>query len=138
MIKIKSKPAAKPKASPAPSRRAASDTSTTNFVFYANPTLLLVCVPAVAPALISLLAAAELTGVHPELLRYYCRLGVIEAHRDGTEGDPTFDEYALQEVRRLEHYRRHLGVCRRALPLLCALRREGERLHIELRFLDGA
>ena len=125
-------------ASPALPSRAGPQKSPTNFVFYAHPALLLVCVPAVAPARFSLAVAAELTGVHPELLRYYCRLGVIEACRNGPGGELTFDENVLHDVRRLEHYRRHLGVCRRALPLLCALRREGERQHIELSFLLGA
>ena len=53
------------------------------------------------------------------------------------ESEPTFDENALHEVRRIEHYRRHLGVGRRAVPLICELRREGERLQIELRFLGS-
>jgi hypothetical protein len=137
MATKKSAPTATPMKPPAPPRRAAPETGTTNFVFYANPALTLVCVPARAPALFSLEAAAALTGVHPELLQYYCRLGVIERFDDGPAGEPTFDENALHEVRRVEHYRRHLGVCRRALPLLCELRREGERQQIELSFLCG-
>jgi hypothetical protein len=136
MVKMKSKPPGRPTA--APPRHADPEVPTTRFVFHTNPVLLLVCAPASVPARVSLAAAAELAGVHPELLRYYCRLGVIESHRDGTTGEPTFDENPIHEVRRLEHYRRHLGVCRRALPLLCALRREGQRQHLTLRFLDGA
>jgi len=107
----------------------------TNFIFYANPTLAIVCVPAGVPASCSLESAAHLTGVHPEMLRYYCRLGLLGDQRMESEGDPTFDDHALQEVRRIEHYRRHLGIHRRALPLICELRRKGERLQIELRFL---
>ena len=97
--------------------------------------LALVCVPADAPALFSLDAAADLTGVHPEMLRYYCRLGLLGEDRATRANAPTFDEEALREVRRIEHYRRHLAVSRRALPLICELRREAERQDIEIHFL---
>jgi hypothetical protein len=112
-------------------------TITTEFTFYANPTLTLVCMPPEAPALFSLDFAAELTGVHPEMLRYYCRLGLLGKDRARMDCEPTFDEDALQEVRRIEHYRRRLAISRRALPLICALRREAERLEIEIQFLRG-
>jgi hypothetical protein len=131
MATKKSEATAKPKAP----RHAALETDKTNFIFYANPTVALVCVPADGPMLFSLEAAAGFTGVHPDLLRYYCRIGLIESVADGLTDEPAFDESALQEVRRLEHYRRHLGVCRRALPLLCELRRKSERQHIEIGFL---
>jgi DNA-binding transcriptional MerR regulator len=100
-----------------------------------NPTLTLVCVPDRTSALFSLEIAAELTGVHPDMLRYYCRVGLLGADRASLLHEPTFDEEALQEVRRIEHYRRHLAVSRRALPLVCELRREADRRHIEIHFL---
>jgi DNA-binding transcriptional MerR regulator len=107
----------------------------TNFIFYDNPTLTLVCVSDDTPVLFTLDEAASLTGVHQEMLRYYCRLGLM----DGLHGLPAtellFDEDALREIQHIEHYRRHLGVGRRALPLICELRRQGERLHIDLPFL---
>ena len=111
------------------------ETVAANFIFYTNPTLTLVCVPSEVSALFSLDAAAALTGVHPEMLRYYCRLGLLGEGRAGLEREPTFDEEAVQEVRRIEHYRRHLAISRRALPLICELRREAERQHIEIHFL---
>ena len=107
----------------------------TTFAFYVNPTLALVCLPTDTPVLFSLETAADLTGVHPEMLRYYCRLGLLGADRSVGEREPTFDEAALHEVRRIEHYRRHLAVSRQALPLVCELRREAERQHIEIHFL---
>lgn len=106
----------------------------TNFVFYENPTLTLICVPASAPGRYSLSTAATLTGVHPELLRHYCQLGLLGASRAGTEGEPTFDDNALFEVRRIEHFQRDLGVNRQALPLICELLREVDRLQAEVRF----
>ena len=107
-----------------------------NFAFYANPTLALVCVPSGASARFSLDDAAHLTGVHAEMLRYYSRVGLINSRRGFLETDLFFDENALHEVRRIEHYRQHLGIGLRALPLICELRRAGERLQIELRFLS--
>ena len=106
----------------------------TNFIFYVNPVVTLVCVPASAPALYSLETAAHLTGVPPEMLRHYCRLGLLGAARAGSEREPTFDDNALYEIRRIEHCRQYHGVNLRALPLLCDLWREVERLQTELRF----
>ena len=104
-------------------------------MFYVNPTLAVVCLPADEAAHFPLTIAANLTGVHPEMLRYYCRLGLLGPDRAEGEREPTFDKEALHEVRRIEHYRRHLAVSRQALPLVCELRREAERQHIEIHFL---
>ena len=106
-----------------------------NFTFHVNPTLTLVCLPPDASAVFPLDLAADLTGVHPEMLRYYCRLGLLGADRTDLAHEPTFDEEALLEVRRIEHYRRHLAVSRRALPLICELRLAAERQQIEIHFL---
>ena len=106
-----------------------------NFTFYANPTLTLMRLPPDAPVLFSLEDTADLTGIHPDLLRYYWRTGLIEVRRGELESDLFFDETALHEIRRIEHYRRHLGVGRRALPLLCELQRESSRQRIKLHFL---
>lgn len=107
----------------------------TNFVFYVNPTVTLAHLPPSTPALYSLFAAADLTGVHPAVLQHYCHLGLLGEHR--TAEEPTFDDDALYAVRRIEHHRRHHGVTLPALPLLCALWREIERLQAEVRFLRG-
>ncbi len=109
----------------------------TNFIFYHNPVLTLVCVPAGAPTHYSLATAAALTGVHPDLLRFYCATGLLGDGRTGTDRDPVFDDNAIYEARRIEHYRRHHGINRHALPLIFALSREVDRLQAELRFLRG-
>jgi len=111
------------------------EATTTKFTFYANPTLALICMPAEVPVLFPLVDAANLTGVHPEMLRYYSRVGLLEPVDGVLETEPFFDERALEEIRRIEHYLLHLGVGRRALPLVCELRRESERQQIELHFL---
>jgi len=107
-----------------------------NFAFYANPTLALVCIPSGSSADFSIEDAAHLTGVHAEMLRYYSRVGLINSRRGFLETDLFFDADAIHEIRRIEHYRQHLGIGIRALPLICELRRAGERLQIELRFLS--
>jgi DNA-binding transcriptional MerR regulator len=106
-----------------------------NFTFYTNPTLTLVCVPAGLAGLYSLASLARLAGVHPDMLRYYCLRGLLGDGHVEEEGGVSFDLDALETVRRIEHFRRHLGIGRRALPLVCELWSEGERLEIELGFL---
>ena len=118
-------------------KRKSGDETPVNFVFYACPTMTLACRPQGAAPRFSLGAAAHVTGVHPELVLYYCRLGLLRHYRLASTDEVTFDAGALEEIRLIEHYRRHLGVHRRALPLICGLRDEARDLHIELPFLDG-
>jgi hypothetical protein len=106
-----------------------------NFILCTCRELTLVCLPPGPAPRRSLQDAAYLTGVHPEMLRYYCRLGLLDARLDAVTGEPTFDNNALEEIGRIEHFRRYLGVHRRALPLICQLRRECERMQIKLAFL---
>ncbi len=90
----------------------------------------------VRPIRHSLAEAAALTGVRPDLLRYYCRVGLLGRER-ARGGAPLFDDDALYEVRRIEHVRQAYGVTRRALPLFCDLLRQVDRLQEEVRFLRG-
>jgi DNA-binding transcriptional MerR regulator len=87
------------------------------------------------PATYSIEDAARLGGVHPEMLRYYCRLGLFGEERARSDDEPVFDDDSLYELRRFEQYRRHHGVDRRTLRLICGLQREVERLRGQLRFL---
>ena len=131
-LKTKQSRTPSPVAAPVPRPEA---TGPAGFTFLVNPTLTLVALPVDAPVWFSLESAARLTGVHPEMLRYYCRAGLVDSLHGFADGEPGFEEAALQEVRRIEHYRRHLAVSRRALPLVCELRRNAERQHIEIQFL---
>lgn len=106
-------------------------------VFSETLALTLVGTLEASPATYSLESAARLTGVHPEMLRYYCRLGLCGEERAQPDTDLIFDDDALYELRHFEHYRRHHGVDRKTLRLICSLRREVERLRAELRFLRG-
>lgn len=113
------------------------DTSrATNFVFYTSPALTLACIPSGPAPKISLSSAARISGVHQELLLYYCRTGLLGPDRADVAKNPVFDAAAINEIERIEHYRRHLGVQRKALHLVEELWREGERLRVELRFLQ--
>ena len=100
--------------------------------------LALVRVTEITPATYSLEAAAELADVHPEMLRYYCQLGLFGEARAQPSGQLVFDDDAIYELRRFEHYRRHHGVNRKTLRLLCGLWHEVESLRAELRFLRGS
>jgi len=100
-----------------------------------NYFMTLVRVTEIGSATYSLETAARLAGVHPEMLRYYCQLGLLGEPHSQPETELTFDDDALYELRRFEHYRRHHGVSRKTLRLLCGLWREVERLQTELRFL---
>ena len=106
-------------------------------VYAESYSLTLVHVAGVGPVTYSLEAAAGLAGMHPEMLRYYCRLGLFGAERARPESEMAFDDDALYELRRFEHYRRHHRVDRQTLRLICGLRREVERLQTEIRFLRG-
>lgn len=87
------------------------------------------------PATYSLETAASLAGVHPEMLRYYCQLGIFGEARARPGTELIFDDDAIYELRRFEHYRRHHGVDRKTLRLISRLWREIERLQTEVRFL---
>lgn len=82
----------------------------------------------------SLDTAAQHAGIHPELLRYYCRAGLLSDRRFQTEPEPVFDDEAIYELQRIEHYRRKLGVNLSALPVVLDLLREIEALRNDLRF----
>ena len=104
-------------------------------VFPERFSLTVVRVAEVGPARHSLEDTARLAGVHPEMLRYYCRLGLFGEARARADAELIFDDDALYELRRFEHYRRYHGVNRKTLRLICGLWREIDRLQTELRFL---
>jgi DNA-binding transcriptional MerR regulator len=88
-----------------------------------------------SPAAYSIDTAARLVGVRPELLRHYCKLGLLGEAFARTGAEPIFDDDAIYELRRFEHFRRHHGLNRKTVRLICDLWHEVERLQMELRFL---
>jgi DNA-binding transcriptional MerR regulator len=101
----------------------------------AEYSLTLVRVTEAGPSSYSLETAARLGGVHPEMLRHYCRLGLFGEERARPDTDLIFDENALYELRRFERFRQRHGMSRKTLRLICGLWREIERLQAEVRFL---
>ena len=86
----------------------------------------------------SIEVTARLAGLHPELLRHYCRLGFFGEARAHPDIEPIFDDDGLYEVRRFEHYRRVHGIKRKTLGMISGLWREIERLQAEVRFLHSS
>ena len=97
--------------------------------------LVIVSLRTAGPATYPLETAARLAGVHPEMLRHYCRLGLFGDALAQPDAELMFDDDALYELRRFEHYRRHHGINRKTLRLICGLWHEIDRLQTELRFL---
>ena len=108
-----------------------------NFIIVEKYGLTVSSVTEAGRAAYSLETASSLTGVHPDLLRYYCRVGLLGDDYAKQDSDSTFDDDALYQVRRIEHYRRNQGVNLHALPIIFALQREVDQLRAEVRFLRG-
>lgn len=108
----------------------AEETPSNRFILCINPELALICLHAGAPADHTLETAAVLTGIHPARLVHSCRLGLLGAKRAGQE--PTFGNRALDEIRRIEQFRRHHGVGMGALARFGELGREVDRLQAEV------
>jgi DNA-binding transcriptional MerR regulator len=107
-------------------------------IFTKQTSLTLVSVTEVAPATYSLEAAASLAGMHPEMLRYYCQLGLLGESPVGPETELIFDDDSLCKLRRFESYRRNHGMNRKTIRLIFSLFRDIEILQTELRFLRGS
>ena len=105
-----------------------------NFVILEGRSVELVAVPSSTGARYSIDAAAQLAAVHPDMVRYYFRRGMLGTLGAGSEAEHSLDDDALYELRRIEHFRRRFGLNRRALLLLSRLLRDVERLEDEIRF----
>jgi DNA-binding transcriptional MerR regulator len=97
--------------------------------------LQLVCPTETGPATYSLETAASLAGIHPEMLRYYCRFGLFGDVGATPDAELIFDDDAIYQLRRFEHYRRNNRVSRKTLRLIFSLWRDIELLQTELRYL---
>ena len=97
--------------------------------------LTLVCVTETGPSTYTLETAAGLVGIHPEMLRYYCGFGLFGDVGAKPETELIFDDDAIYQLRRFEHYRRNNRVSRKTLRLIFSLWRDIELLQTELRYL---
>jgi len=98
-------------------------------------TIIEVAAPGVAAYTLD--AAANISGVHPDMLRYYCQIGLLGEKFQRPEPEVRFDDNALYDLGWIEYYRNHHGVNRQALTVIFELRRDLQRLQEEVRFLRG-
>jgi len=84
-------------------------------------------------ALFSISVASELTGIDPQMLRFYEQKGLIEPHR--TEGGTR--RYSQQEIDRIGEIAELLaaGLNMAGVSSVLSLQAENERLQEELRSL---
>ncbi len=85
----------------------------------------------------SLTTAARLAGIHPERLRYYCRIGLLSGFPDPEESGPRFTDHSVYEIRRIEFLRREHGVNLSGIRIILDLMRRNEILTETLRFHRG-
>ena len=107
----------------------------TNTVLAEKNSLTLLCVTETGPSTYTLETAAGLAGIHPEMLRYYCRFGLFGGVGVTPDAELIFDDDAIYQLRRFEHYRRNNRVSRKTLRLIFSLWRDIELLQTELRYL---
>jgi len=103
--------------------------------FHSEFAVVLLRPPVAQPATYSLEDAARHAGLHPELLRHYCRLGVFAATSLSPDREPRFDDNALFAMRRFEQHRRRHKLDRNTARLIHHLQCEVERLQAEVRLL---
>jgi MerR family transcriptional regulator/heat shock protein HspR len=86
-------------------------------------------------ALFSISVASELTGINPQMLRFYEQKGLIEPHR--TEGGTR--RYSQREIDRISEIAALLeaGLNMAGVSTVLSLQAENARLHEELRSLRG-
>ena len=106
-----------------------------NTVFAEKNSLTLVCVTETGPSTYTLETAADIAGIHPEMLRHYCRLGLFGDAQAKPDADLIFEDDDIYQLRRFEHYRRNNRVSRKTLRLIFSLWRDIELLQTELRYL---
>ncbi len=82
----------------------------------------------------SLEVAATYLGIHPDLLDYYCRRGLLGESMRGES--PRFSPEVLEQVRLIGYYRSRLKAGRLALRLLCEFHRLCVKNHVTIAVLN--
>ena len=106
-----------------------------NIVLADKNLLTLVCVTETGPTTYTLETTADLAGIHPEMVRYYCRFGLFGDLGTTPETELVFNDDDIYQLRRFEHYRRNTQLSRKTLRLIFSLWRDIELLQTELRYL---
>ena len=90
------------------------------------------------PAVYTLDELAELGEIRPEMLRYYCRLGIFGEARVKPDSDLEFHDDDLYLLRRVELFRKEHSVKPRTLRVIVELWNEIGLLRAERRFLKSS
>jgi DNA-binding transcriptional MerR regulator len=84
---------------------------------------------------ISLQRAAELSGMHPEMILEFTRAEIVHTAGREPDGSPCFDETEIVRLRQIEHLRGDEGVSLRTIRHILALLDRLEAAEHELHLL---
>jgi DNA-binding transcriptional MerR regulator len=84
--------------------------------------------------LFDLTVTASHCEIHPDLIRHYCRIGLVQPAARDEAKNPYFDDDAIYWIRQIRELNREGEVGQRALRVILDLRRQVEELKRELRF----
>ena len=84
--------------------------------------------------LYNLMVTASYCETHPDLIRDYCRIGLITAAKQDGNDNLFFDDDAIYWLRQIRLLRLEGEVSQRGLQLIFDLRQQVEHLKRELRF----
>jgi DNA-binding transcriptional MerR regulator len=83
----------------------------------------------------SLERAAELTGMHPEMILEFTRAEIVHTSGTDSDGSPRFDETEIVRLRQIEYLRAIEGASLRTIRNILALFDRLEAAEHELRLL---
>ncbi len=81
-----------------------------------------------------LATAARLADIHPDRIKYYCRIGLLQETPDPDRERYPFTDQSLYELRCIEYLRLEEGVNLRGIRIILDLARRMESLESALRF----
>ena len=85
--------------------------------------------------LFDLRAAAEASGMHPEMIREFQRARVVNAVHDTEDGNCYFDEHGIRRLGHIEYLRRDRHLSLHVICVLLRLLDRAERAEAELKRL---
>jgi hypothetical protein len=88
---------------------------------------------AAADEVFDLDAAAELSGMHPEMILEFCRADVVALRHHGA--DPKFDNRGIHRLRLIETLRQERGMSLRSIRFVVELMERLDAAETELRVL---
>ena len=86
----------------------------------------------------TLTEVAYRTGLHPELIDRFIKLGLIEFTGNTDDGEPIFDSGAIPLLRRILRLRNELGVNYAGIGVILELMSRLEALEARIQELEGA